>query len=91
MPIRIDHQISPKTLLPKIQRLFELSAQKILSLERTWRGDKGAAKYAEGIMVKGEDWVHRGCATETIVREFLSAENYAGLFRSANPATAPGV
>jgi hypothetical protein len=39
----------------------------------------GAAKYSEGIFTKGEDWVHRGCSTEALIEEFLSAHNYTGL------------
>ncbi len=43
----------------------------------------GAAKYSEGITTKGEDWVQRACSPETIVDEFLSVENYPGLFDAA--------
>src|SRR5438093_13498690 len=42
MPIRIDTRLTPQRLLPKIQRLFEVSAQTILSLERTWKPEHGA-------------------------------------------------
>src|ERR1043166_1538915 len=42
MPIRIDTRLTPQRLLRKIQRLFEVSAQKILSLERTWKPEHGA-------------------------------------------------
>ena len=41
MPTRINHSLTPKKLLPKINRLFELSAQKILHLERTWKPEGG--------------------------------------------------
>ena len=46
----------------------------------------GAAKFAEGIFTKGEDWVHRGCSThppENVLEEFLTAEKYPGLFEAA--------
>ena len=46
----------------------------------------GAAKYSEGIFTKGEDWVHRACLHEGLVAEFLSAENYPGLFEAAGSA-----
>src|SRR6266498_3243669 len=36
MPIKIDNQLTPQKLLPKIYRLFELSGEKILSLEKSW-------------------------------------------------------
>jgi unsaturated chondroitin disaccharide hydrolase len=41
MAITIDHRLTARKLLPKINRLFELSAGKILSLERTWNPAKG--------------------------------------------------
>jgi len=40
--IRIDRQRTPSDLLPKIYRLFELSAAKIRSLERSWSPAQGA-------------------------------------------------
>ena len=51
----------------------------------------GAAKYAEGILIKGEDWVQRGCSPyslENILEEFLTAVKYRGLFGAAKPAKA---
>jgi hypothetical protein len=42
MPITLDPHLSPQKLVPKIERLFELSAAKILSLERTWKPEQGA-------------------------------------------------
>jgi len=42
MPLKIDPRVTPQKLLPKIQRLFELSAHKILSLEKTWKPGQGA-------------------------------------------------
>ncbi len=41
MPLRIDHRLTARKLLPKLERLFDLSAQKILSLEKTWEPSKG--------------------------------------------------
>jgi len=46
----------------------------------------GAAKYSEGIFTKGEDWVHRACSTEPLIEEFLSAQNYMGLFEADTSA-----
>lgn len=48
----------------------------------------GAAKFAEGIIFKGEDWVHRGCSPEKILEEFLTAEKYPALFEAPKPADA---
>ena len=39
--IKIDFQLTPKKLLPRLERLFSLSAEKILSLEKTWKPAKG--------------------------------------------------
>src|SRR3989449_670063 len=39
--MKINHRLTPKQLLPKIHRLFELSAGKILNLEKTWLPSKG--------------------------------------------------
>ena len=41
MPLRINSSLTPKKLVPKINRLFHLSAQKILSLEKTWKPENG--------------------------------------------------
>ena len=42
MSITLDPHLSPQKLVPRIERLFELSAAKILSLERTWKPEQGA-------------------------------------------------
>jgi len=42
MALKIDNKLSAKKLLPKVQRLFELSAGKILSLEKSWNPSGGA-------------------------------------------------
>jgi len=39
--IRIDHQLTPKQLQPRIERLFALSAAKIKSIEKTWDPARG--------------------------------------------------
>lgn len=39
--LAINHTISAKTLAPKLERVFELSAQKILDLERSWQPAQG--------------------------------------------------
>ena len=42
MAIKIDTKVTPAKLLPKINRLFELSAHKILTIEKAWDVSKGA-------------------------------------------------
>lgn len=39
--MKIDSTLTAKKLLPKVHRLFELSARKILSLEKTWNPERG--------------------------------------------------
>ena len=41
MPLRIDHRLTAQRLVSRIERLFDLSAQKILSLEKTWEPARG--------------------------------------------------
>jgi hypothetical protein len=41
MAIRIHAKLTPQALLLKIERLFELSAQRILSLEKSWDAERG--------------------------------------------------
>ncbi len=50
MPIRIDHNLTPQKLLPGVYRLFELSADKILSIEKTWKPQQGTPVFT----VKGK-------------------------------------
>ena len=40
--IRIRKDLTPETLAPKARRLFELSAEKIRSIEKTWSPEQGS-------------------------------------------------
>jgi unsaturated chondroitin disaccharide hydrolase len=42
MAIRIDQNLTSERLRPRLERLFELSAGKIVSMEKSWRPDRGA-------------------------------------------------
>ena len=42
MALKINDQLSARALLPKIERLFEISAAKIVSLEKAWKPSQGA-------------------------------------------------
>jgi unsaturated chondroitin disaccharide hydrolase len=68
MPIQIDYQLTPSQLLPRIERLFELSAAKILSLERTWKPAHGTPVFT----VKGK-YTTRGWTEWTQGFQFGSA------------------
>lgn len=41
MAIKINTSLTAKQLVPQIERLFELSAQKILAIEKSWRPAQG--------------------------------------------------
>src|SRR3989475_2614846 len=51
MATRIDFKLTPQKLVRKIERLFELSARKILSIEKTWKPEHGTPVFT----VKGKD------------------------------------
>ena len=42
MAIKIDRRLTPQKLVPKLERFFDLSGQKILSIQKSWRMSKGA-------------------------------------------------
>src|SRR5881394_600532 len=68
VPIIIDFKLTPQRLLPKIERLFELSAQKILSIEKTWKPEQGTPVFT----VKGR-YATRGWTEWTQGFQFGSA------------------
>lgn len=68
MPLRIDTKLTPQKLLPKIERLFELSAGKILDIERTWKPENGTPVFT----VKGR-YTTRGWTEWTQGFQFGSA------------------
>ena len=68
MPIKIDPKLTPQKLLPKLQRLFELSGQKIVAVEKTWDPAKGSPV----LTVKGK-YTSRGWTEWTQGFQFGSA------------------
>jgi unsaturated chondroitin disaccharide hydrolase len=54
--IRIDRQRSARDLLPKINRLFALSAQKIHSIEKGWRPGQGAPVFTVQGRYQARQW-----------------------------------
>ncbi len=50
MAIKIDRKLTPQKLVPKLERFFDLSGQKILSIEKNWRTAKGTPVFT----VKGQ-------------------------------------
>ncbi len=68
MAIRIDNQLTPQKLVPAIERMFELSAQKISSIEKTWKPADGTPVFT----VKGR-YTSRGWTEWTQGFQFGSA------------------
>ena len=50
MAIKIDSKLTPQKLVPQIERVFELSGQKILSIEKSWKPEQGTPVFT----VKGK-------------------------------------
>ncbi|MHB8522989.1 MAG: glycosyl hydrolase [Limisphaerales bacterium] len=68
MPLKINSTLTPQTLVPKLNRLFDLSAEKILSLEKSWTPADGAPVFT----VKGR-YTTRGWTEWTQGFQFGSA------------------
>ncbi|HSL22438.1 MAG TPA: glycoside hydrolase family 88 protein [Vicinamibacterales bacterium] len=54
--IHIDRQRSPRDLLPRLERVFELSAAKIRSIERTWPPEEGAPVFTVDGRYRSRAW-----------------------------------
>src|SRR6188474_2663468 len=54
--IRIDRQRTAGDLLPAINRVFELSAQKIRSIEGSWRPENGSPVFTVAGVYKSRGW-----------------------------------
>jgi hypothetical protein len=68
MAIKIDNKLTPQKLLPAIERMWELSAQKILSIEKSWKPADGTPVFT----VKGR-YTSRGWTEWTQGFQFGSA------------------
>ena len=66
--MKIDYTLSAEKLLPKLYRVFELSAGKILSIEKTWKPSNGTPVFT----VKGR-YTSRGWTEWTQGFQFGSA------------------
>src|SRR5207302_4342972 len=66
--MEIDPRLTPQKLVPQIERLFELSAQKILSIEKSWKPEHGTPVFT----VKGK-YSSRGWTQWTQGFQFGSA------------------
>ena len=56
MAIEIDFKLTPQKLVPKIERLFELSAAKILNLEKSWKPANGTSVFTDKGRYTSRGW-----------------------------------
>jgi len=56
MAMLIDHQVVPKQLIPRLHRLFELSAEKILSIEKSWDDRQGTPVFTAAGKYTSRGW-----------------------------------
>src|SRR5262245_19080400 len=56
MALKIDLEITPEQLLPSAERLFELSARKIIALEKRWDPEKGTPVFTAKGKYTSRDW-----------------------------------
>jgi rhamnogalacturonyl hydrolase YesR len=54
--IRIDRTRTPRDLVRRIDRVFDLSADKILAIEKTWRTDAGAPVFTVQGVYQARGW-----------------------------------
>jgi len=54
--MRIDSNLTPRALAPKVRRLFELSAGKIRSIEESWSPAQGSPVYTVGGRYTTRGW-----------------------------------
>src|SRR3954471_12111742 len=54
--MRVDRVRTPRDLVPKITRVFELSAPKIDAIERTWRPEDGAPVFTVQGLYRARGW-----------------------------------
>jgi unsaturated chondroitin disaccharide hydrolase len=99
--IRLDRHRTPTDLLPRIDRMFELSAGKIRSLEKTWAADAGAPVFTVSGRYQSRGWTEwtQGFQFGSAVlqfdatddREFLELARQRTLERMAPHLTHVGV
>src|SRR5258708_19167533 len=59
MAIAINSSLTPRKLVPKTNRLFELSAEKILSLEKSWKTQRGTPVFTVRGRYTTRGWTER--------------------------------
>src|SRR5678816_4426586 len=54
--MQIDRRREPKDLLPRIQRVFDVSAGKLLAIEDTWRPEDGSPVFTVEGRYQARGW-----------------------------------
>ena len=57
MPIKIDSKLTPKKLVPHIERMFELSGRKILGIEKSWKPSAGTPVFTVKGKYTSRGWI----------------------------------
>jgi hypothetical protein len=56
MALTIDVHLTPRDLVPALNRVFELSAEKIIALHKTWKPERGAPVFTVGGQYTTRGW-----------------------------------
>jgi hypothetical protein len=56
MALTIDVHLTPRDLVPALNRVFELSAEKITALHKTWKPERGAPVFTVGGQYTTRGW-----------------------------------
>src|SRR5512134_2276978 len=54
--IAIDDRLQPADLLPGLERMWELSAAKLVSLQETWKPEQGTPVFTVGGRYTSQGW-----------------------------------
>jgi len=56
MPLKIDSTLTAKKLLPRLERMFKLSGEKILSIEKSWKPEQGTPVFTVKGLYSSRGW-----------------------------------
>ena len=70
--IQIDRQRTPRDLLPAIERLFSVSADKIRAIETSWRAEDGAPVFTVQGRYAARGWTDSLMSGESATRGMVT-------------------
>ncbi len=56
MALTIDARLTPRDLVPALNRVFELSAAKIIALKKSWKTERGTPVFTVGGQYTTRGW-----------------------------------